>query len=115
MGQGDTIYNREDALARLDGDEALFDEMAAMFVAENESYCLSLSQALSSGDVALLRREAHTVKSLFATFSYEKGRALALGLEQLAAAGQLAGAPELTAGVLGEMKSLKAAFEREGF
>jgi HPt (histidine-containing phosphotransfer) domain-containing protein len=114
MSQFDTpIYDKAQALARLDGDESLFKELMDMFVAESESYCQALEAALSSGDAANLRREAHTVKSLLATFSYEVGRELALRLEHLAAGGTLDGAEELTREVIAAVRRLSAVFAAE--
>ena len=107
------IYDRTEALARLDGDTSLFSEMAGIFVAENDAYCRALEDALAAGDAPALRREAHTVKSLFATFSYEAGRELAMRLEHLAATGSLDGAEVLTKEVVAAVKRLGEAFAGE--
>lgn len=103
---GASIYDRATAIARLDGDESLFTEMVDMFDAECENYCQALESALASGDAAELRREAHTVKSLFATFSCESGRLASLQLEQLAANGQQDGTAALTAQVVAMARQL---------
>lgn len=103
------IYDRAEAIARLDGDESLFAEMANMFVAECDNYCQALGSALAAGDAPLLRREAHTVKSLLATFSFETGRVLAQQLESLAATGSLDGAEALAQQVLAATRQLAAA------
>jgi HPt (histidine-containing phosphotransfer) domain-containing protein len=108
-----TVYDRAQALERLAGDAALFAEMAGMFVAESETYCRALESALASGDAACLRREAHTVKSLLATFSYEAGRELALRLEHLASSGSLDGAAALTAEVVAAVRRLGVALAGE--
>lgn len=99
-------FNKDEALARLGGDESLFAEVASMFVTQSESYCLALERALNAGDTAALQREAHTVKSLLATFSFEAGRELAMRLEHLAAAGRLDGAAALTAEVVAAVRQL---------
>jgi histidine phosphotransfer protein HptB len=91
-----TLYNRAEALERLDGDEELWGTLAGLFVAESDGYCEALAAALAVADVAVLRREAHTVKSMLATFSYEAGRELAVRLECLTANGSLDGAATLT-------------------
>ncbi|SDH08768.1 Hpt domain-containing protein [Propionivibrio dicarboxylicus] len=109
MAGGDKIYDRAEALTRLDGDEALFKEMAEMFVGECESYCQALAGALASREAAQLRREAHTVKSLLATFSFEAGRQLAARLEQLAAGGTIEGAESLTQDLIVAVRQLAAA------
>lgn len=96
------IYDREQALAQLDGDTALIAEIVAMLVAEGENYCTALDVALASGDAAELRREAHTVKSVLASFSCERGREIAWQLEEQSALGELDGAP----GQVAELESV---------
>ena len=108
-----TVFDKDQALERLAGDAELFAEMAGMFVAESETYCQALESALASGDTACLSREAHTVKSLLATFSCEAGRDLAMRLEQLAAAGRLDGAAALTAKVVAAVRLLGVALACE--
>ena len=106
-------YNRAQALERLGGDEDIFAEVANLFVAESDNYCQALKDALVSGDASVLRREAHTIKSMLATFSYESGRGLAEQLEHLAASGSLDGAVELTAQVENAVKWLSAVLRAE--
>ena len=102
----DCLYNRAEALERLDGDEELFGTLAELFVAESAGYCRALETALAAADVAALCREAHTAKSMLATFSYEAGRQVALQLERLAAGGSLEGAAALTAQVVAAVERL---------
>ena len=47
----DSVYDRSRAISQLAGDEALFSAIAAVFVAECDSYCASLEAALASGKV----------------------------------------------------------------
>ena len=108
------LYDRDDAIARLGGDAELFAAAAAMFVAESETYRAALKDALATGDAALLRREAHTVKSMLATFSYADGRSRALALEQAAAAGDLSDAAALAAAVDADIACLAKALAAEG-
>ena len=103
------IYDRAEAVARLDGDVSLFAEMADMFFAECDAYCRGLETALAVRDAATLRREAHTLKSVLATFSCETGRALAQQLEQQAAGGCLEGAEALSRQVIVAARALAAA------
>lgn len=101
-----TLYDRAEALERLDGDVELFGTLAEMFISESADYCKALTTALADADVAALRREAHTVKSMLATFSYDAGRDLAMQLEQLTAAGRLDGADALTVSVVDAVQRL---------
>ncbi len=113
MGLAASIYNKHEAIERLEGDAELFADMAGMFITDAESYCVALEEALKSGDARALRREAHTLKSLFATFSCEGGRELAERLEHLAATGGNEGVPELGQGVLAAIRALKEALAGE--
>ena len=106
-------YNRADALERLGGDESIFAEVAKLFVSESANYCTALEEAMASGEVGVLRREAHTVKSMLATFSFESGRKLAEQLEHLAAAGSLDGAQTLTVQLVAAVQWLAAELQRE--
>ncbi|MFT3847448.1 MAG: Hpt domain-containing protein [Propionivibrio sp.] len=105
------VFDRAQALERLGGDEELLATVAGLFVEERVNYRQALVDALASGDPAMLRREAHTVKSVFATFSFEAGRELAARLERQAAGGNLAGAGELTAEVIAAIETLAAALD----
>ena len=107
------LYDRAEALERLGDDEEIFSEIASLFVAEHASYCSTLEAALAAADIGVLRREAHTVKSMLATFSYESGRELAMQLENLAASGRLDGAVQLTSDVVDAVKRLAKALEED--
>lgn len=107
------IYDRAEAVARLDGDVSLFAEMADMFIAECDAYCRGLETAMAARDAVTLRREAHTLKSVLATFSCETGRALAQKLEHLAAGGGLDGAEALSGEVVAVARALAATLAAE--
>ena len=108
-----TLYNRAEALERLDGDEELFGSLAELFVAESAGYCRALEAALVAADVAALCREAHTTKSMLATFSYEAGRVVAMELERRTAGGSLDGADALTAQLIAAVKILADELAKE--
>ena len=109
-GSEAAIYDKAEALVRLGGDESLFSELTQLFVSESSAYCRALEEALASADAARVQREAHSVKSMLATFSYEEGRELAMRLEYLAASGTLEGADRLTAQVIDAVRRLAAVF-----
>lgn len=81
--------NRAAAIAMM-GDEEIFREVAAMFVADTPRMLDELGQALAAGDWPALTRSAHTLKGLFATFAAKAGETAARQLE----AGARAGNPE---------------------
>ena len=104
------VFDKAEAIVRLGGDESLFSELTQLFVTVSAGYCSALEAALSSADAAALQREAHSVKSMLATFSYEEGRVLAMQLEYLAATGKLDGAERLVAQVTDAVRRLAASF-----
>ena len=114
MSGNEPLYDRAKALAQIDGDAALFAEIVAVLVAEGETYCAALEAALASGDASELRREAHTVKSVLASFACERGRELAWRLEEQAASGELDGASEQVAELVSVVRQLMAELEAGG-
>ena len=109
----DPVYDRSLAIDQLAGDEPLFSAIAAVFVAECDSYCAALEAALASGNLVDLRREAHSAKSTLASFGCESGRTLAQRLENLAASGLLDGVPKMTAELVAVMRRLASALETD--
>ncbi len=91
------------------GDEALFVELAGMFIADAPGYLREIDTALAAADGARLGRAAHTLKSLFATFVAPQGEAVARQLEQAAQAGAFDGCTELAGRVRQQAEALAAA------
>lgn len=100
-------------LERLGGDDDLLVTMSDIFVQESEEYCRNLDQAQQTGDAAALRREAHTVKSLLATFVDDDGTALALQIEQQAKAEQFAGLAEKVEALKARVREVVTVVRRE--
>jgi HPt (histidine-containing phosphotransfer) domain-containing protein len=84
------VLDKASILERLGGDEEIFAMMVDMFVQDVDNNCTALATALASGDAEVLRREAHTVKGLLATFSDEAGAAEAFAVELRARDGLVA-------------------------
>lgn len=76
---------RTQAIAQLGGDAALFAEVAAAYLASLPAQLASLRAAQASGDRQRLRREAHSAKSVLATFADADGERIAQSLESWAA------------------------------
>ncbi|MGZ3182647.1 MAG: PAS domain S-box protein [Telluria sp.] len=57
-----------DALQRLDGDAALFLELAGLFLADGPGMLAELNEALARGDRAASERAAHSLKGVLANF-----------------------------------------------
>ena len=79
------VFDRAEAISRL-GDEELFDELVQMFVADYPRNMAEIEAALADRDCARLRREAHTLKGLLATFCGHRAEQRAKALEAAAAA-----------------------------
>jgi HPt (histidine-containing phosphotransfer) domain-containing protein len=62
-------FDRAAALARLDGDEAFFKELAAIFAEECPRQLADMESALGRSDAAALQRAAHTLKG--ASYHFE--------------------------------------------
>jgi histidine phosphotransfer protein HptB len=107
------FFNRAEAIERMGGDEELFASVAKLFIESSAGYCAALDAAMRAADAPALRREAHTVKSMLATFSCAAGTAQALRLEELTAAGRLDGAQRLTDELVATVKRLAAALGAE--
>lgn len=103
---GAFVLDKTSILDRLGGDEEIFTMMVDMYVEDLDSNCEALSAALVSGDVSVLRREAHTVKGLLATFSDDDGAAEAALVEQNASQGIVADQAAAVDGLLARMRQV---------
>lgn len=95
---GAPLLDRQETLARLGGDGELLATLSAMFRAElprhREKLAASLAvDADAAAWIKCLADEAHTLKSLFATFSAPGPTAQALALERAARQALAAGGP----------------------
>ena len=87
VAAGGPLLDRAETLARMGGDPALVATLADMFRTELPRHRSNLAPPGSEEGTAWVKRiaeEAHTLKSLFATFSAPAATAQALGLEQAA-------------------------------
>lgn len=100
------VYDRAEALARIDDDEELFNDLLDMFLGNAGEYMDAIRQAIAQGDMAELQRSAHTLKGILATFSAAPSQALALELELAGRDQQPARAPALLSGLEREMARL---------
>jgi signal transduction histidine kinase/CheY-like chemotaxis protein/HPt (histidine-containing phosphotransfer) domain-containing protein len=105
---GDVVFDRAAALAMIDDDEDLFQQLAEIFVAGAPGYLQEIDQALAVGDSARLIRAVHTLKGLFGTFAATTGQALAAQLEKILRNGEMASCGELVAAVRAQTEALAA-------
>jgi HPt (histidine-containing phosphotransfer) domain-containing protein len=105
---GAFVLDKASILERLGGDEEIFAMMVDMFVQDVDSNCGALATALASGDPVVLRREAHTVKGLLATFSDDLGAEDASVVEQRARDGLVVDQAEAVAGLQQRLREVAA-------
>jgi signal transduction histidine kinase/DNA-binding NarL/FixJ family response regulator len=101
------VCDRTAAIAMM-GDEELFDQLAAMYIADAPGYLHELDAAFAAADADQLARAAHTLKGLFATFA-AAGETVAQQLEQTARRGDLSSCAELVAAVRTHTEALATA------
>jgi HPt (histidine-containing phosphotransfer) domain-containing protein len=81
------------------GDDALLDELVALFPGESTNHLAAIRTAIASNDVQSLTRAAHTLKSAAKLFGAQRLAACALDLEVLGQSAQIEAAkarlPEL--------------------
>ena len=82
--------DRQLALSRVGGDEDLLREIAAIFIEEYPKTLDELRKAIADGDAATLERSAHGLKGAVANFSARSAVSLALKLENMGRARDLA-------------------------
>jgi len=102
------VVNRPEILERLGGDEEILTMMFDMFQQDLDGNCGALIAAIDSGLPEEIRREAHTIKGLLATFSDEAGAAAAYAVEQQAKAGNTAGLAESARALERRMREVAA-------
>ena len=82
----DAVFDKA-AVLEMIGDEALFHELAALYVSQTPGALQELDDALAASDWPVVARSAHTLKGLFATFAAASAEAHAKLLEQSATLG----------------------------
>ena len=110
----DEGFDQEAALEMMGGDQDLLKELARMFIDNSPQTLGELNAALVAGDREVLKRSAHTLKGLFATFACSQGEAIARELEQAAESSSvtLERCRTLAEGVHGSVDALSAALAR---
>jgi signal transduction histidine kinase/CheY-like chemotaxis protein len=104
------IFDRTAAIAMM-GDEELFKQLAAMYIADYPGYLWELEAAATAGDKERLRHAAHTLKGLFATFVAPGGESLAKQLEQAARNGDVTSCGEMVVALRTHTEALAGALK----
>jgi len=110
-----TVFNHEDLLARLMGDEGLAGKVIAGFLDDAPRQLRSLKKMLEEGDTDGARRQAHTLKGAAATISAETLRALCSEAQDAATAGELSRALALLPRLQEQLELLRTALKKSGW
>jgi HPt (histidine-containing phosphotransfer) domain-containing protein len=81
--RGIKSYDRETALARLDGDLELHTEIVGLYLEDAPLQLRGIRQGIETGDAQLTERSAHSLKSASANIGAELMRELAFDAERL--------------------------------
>jgi histidine phosphotransfer protein HptB len=94
-----------------DDDGALFNELVEIFLRDTPLRLRDIEVALAAGDAIGASRAAHSIKGSGANFGAVRLTAVALQLEQLGKAGDLAALPPLRAALDAEFDQVRLALE----
>lgn len=75
------IWNVQELLERLEGDEELFRELIMLFQTDSRAELLKAKQALAEGDKRGLSRAAHTIRGMLRNLSMNAAAGIAAELE----------------------------------
>ena len=106
-------FDRAAVIENLGGDEELFRQIAAMFVADWPETQARLRRALQAGDAEVLRTAAHSVKGAVMNFAAEPAALAARTLEMACKAGDLTQAPAQVEALIQAIDEVAAALVRE--
>jgi len=84
---GDKVFDKDAALAMIDGDRELFSELIGLFMTESVELLNQIQEAIAQRNAKLLERAAHSLKGSVAAFSAESARRVAQTLEGMGAKG----------------------------
>jgi two-component system, sensor histidine kinase and response regulator len=109
--QPDSVFDRDTALSRIDGDTALFADLAHLFCDESERMLSSIQDAVIRQNADELHRATHFLKGSVATFAAKAALDAALKLEAIARSGDLTSADTAAASLAEEIRRLRLALE----
>jgi HPt (histidine-containing phosphotransfer) domain-containing protein len=101
--------DKDEVLARVDGDIELLRELNGIFVAENPKLLTQLRQAMTEGNSDALGKASHTVKGMLANLGAKSAAEAALRLEKMGTGNNLSGADEAYAALEKEIEGFSRA------
>jgi protein-histidine pros-kinase len=91
---GDSILDRDDLMARLQGDTGILSEVVHIFAQELPNHLAALHAALDAGDANRIREVAHKLKGSVGNLGSKPAYRVASALEKAGASGDLSGSAE---------------------
>jgi signal transduction histidine kinase/CheY-like chemotaxis protein len=110
-GKEDAVFDRKQALARVEGDMELMREIIGLFLDEYGNLMEEIRDSIKAGDAKKLERAAHTLKGMVGNFGAERAQKAALKLEKIGREGGLDGAEEAFHELEREVERLKKALD----
>lgn len=102
-------FDLDAALAYMDGDKALFNELVKVFVEESTNQVNQARAGIANGDAKLVERSAHSIKGSASTFAAKRSTEAARHLEILGREGKFTEFLPALAVLEGELELLNAA------
>ncbi len=102
-------YDRDAALARVEGDEELLDEIVGLFLDDCPNMIKQIKVSVKSGDSQSLQRSAHTLKGAVGNLGAKNAQQLSLKLEMMGKDGDISKADVVYAELEKEMDRLEEA------
>ena len=84
-------FDREAALARVGGDLELLQEIAKLFLEDEQNMVSAIENAAAANDAKALERSAHTLKGCVSNFGAANCYEASLSLEKLGRSGEFSG------------------------
>ncbi len=110
------VFDRDGAVAMLDGDTELFNELVGLFITESAILLDQIQQSIARRDAKVLERSAHSLKGSVAAFCAESARRVAQTLESIGARGDFGQAGPVAAELqkeVGRLTSALAEYQKE--
>lgn len=105
----DSVFNVQEALARVDDDRETFQMMIELFLEHGPKDLAQAQTALTAGDAAAVARSAHRLKGAILQFCAPAALQACKELEETAKTGNLTQGVELSAALEREVRRLLAA------
>jgi HPt (histidine-containing phosphotransfer) domain-containing protein len=108
------VFDRVEALNRLQGDQELLADSAKVFLKNSPGQLADICNAIERGDLAGLEHTAHSLKSSVGSFGARRTFNVVFELEKAARSGDLAECSRLCVALEAEMEALKPELLRLG-